>query len=66
MVLSTLTKGSTISSVECRTLDHKVAGSNLTRAALLWPCARHFIFIAYYWFNPGKRPYKTEKLLSGK
>ena len=32
--------------VECRTLDCKVAGLNLSRGKVLCPCARHFIFIA--------------------
>ena len=32
--------------VECRTLDREIAGSNLTRGALLCPSTRHFIFIA--------------------
>ena len=32
--------------VESRTFDRKVPGSNLTRGAVLCPCARHFIFIA--------------------
>lgn len=30
--------------VEWQTLDCKVAGSNLTRATMLCPGARHFIF----------------------
>ena len=32
--------------VKCRTFDRKVAGSNLTRSAVLCPSAGHFIFIA--------------------
>ena len=47
--------------VECRTLDRKVAGSNLARGAVLCPLARHLIFIAYYW----KRPDMTEEMLAG-
>ena len=42
--------------VECRTRDRKVMGLNLTRGAVLCPWARHFLCIAYYWFNPGKHP----------
>ena len=41
-----LSEGSSISSVECQTFDCKVAGSNLTRGAVLCSFARHYIFSA--------------------
>ena len=50
-------------SVECCTVDRKVAVSNFTRGAVLRPLARHIVW--FKWFNPGKHPEMTEKLLTG-
>ena len=48
--------------LECLAWDWGVSGSSLTSGTLLCPeWARHFIFTAQYYFNPGNYPNMSER-----